>query len=171
MNNQIINRLLIVFFVLILLILGRWFWQQKQSQKTDDLEKTIQKINTESISKITISSQDKNIELIKKDQKWFIDDQPANATNASQLIGDLANGKSENIAKTNKLHENFGLKDDQGILVNLYEKEKEILSIILGKKSSLGVYVRFKDKDLVYLLKPFGKLPSIKVEDWQVKSN
>ena len=155
MKQNTLLKLALTLALLLGAIMGQNWWSKYQASRPVAYQQVVSQLSPDEIDKIVLQQGDKNLVLVKKDKQWLVDNQPANATAAADLINGLINPRRvELIAQTSKVHKQLELEKSKALVVGLSTKGKKILEVLLGKDSSGATFLRLADRDFVYRLKP-----------------
>ncbi len=100
-----------------------------------------------------VFAQTKQINLSKREGKWFVADHPADNAKVQTFIDSLAKTSVTARASSNKeYHERFDV-GEKGVRLTLSSKGSVLKEVILGKAAGGdAVYVRLPDQDDVYVM-------------------
>jgi len=124
-------------------------------------------VKKEQIRTISLSQQEKSVELKKEGEVWKIKGKKAKETEANELLAVLfPQNTPQIVAKTSSRHSQMGVDEAEAIKIKL-NGEKEIW---LGKSTSGGNYLRFPGSDEVWLVKGSWYSPTAEFSYWVDKT-
>ena len=148
---KIKKEIAILFFIIVVLL---FYIFSEKGEKTHYQLPDIETVNTEDISKISISSKDSDITLIKGDDGWFIAPQnyPADETMVNNLVRTISVLKLTALVSESKNYSIYELDKDNRIEVESYAGDKVLRKISIGKPASSyrHTFVMLGDDHRVY---------------------
>lgn len=168
MRNKHLFILSVIFIVLAGFLLLRIYSPQIFPQRPSFFQEKISSIKKEAISSIEMTKADNKIELVKKDGVWELNKKLVDKEKISEFIDKLINYHQADLAaETSLKHKDFELTSDLATSI----KFDGLLTLLIGKGNIDGVYVRFEDSNLVFLLKDLTPSDfSIDSQDWYDKT-
>lgn len=168
MRNKHLFILSVIFIVLAGFLLLRIYSPQIFPQRPSFFQEKISSIKKEAISSIEMTKADNKIELVKKDGVWELNKKLLDKEKISEFIDKLINYHQADLAaETSLKHKDFELTSDLATSI----KFDGLLTLLIGKGNIDGVYVRFEDSNLVFLLKDLTPSDfSIDSQDWYDKT-
>ena len=147
---------LAILFALQLLVIAVIYWSNGQQQEL--VSEAFVNLEKASIDKLIISSVEQNVELVKREDQWYIktlSDLPANLGKVNTAIEQITSLKTNwPIATTTSSHQRFELlKDDFNRKIKVFAGEQFSSEILLGTSPSFKkTHIRKIDDDNVYSL-------------------
>jgi hypothetical protein len=132
---KIKKEIAILFFIITVLL---FYIYSEKGEKTHYQLPDIETVNTEDVSKISISSKDSNIILIKGGDGWLIAPQnyPADETAVNNLVRIIAELKLTALVSESKNYSIYELDKNNSIEVESYAGDKVLRKISIGKPAS-----------------------------------
>ncbi len=157
MNKRTIKILAFVF-LLLFIIAGYPFWQSKI--KLGKKEKKYEEINfvqfnKDNTDKVIIKSKSEEVQLVKKENQWNVNDYPASQQQIESFFNSLANAEIETLASKNPDNQaSFDISADNGVMLTLTGRFGEAIYLI-GKTGPdyNSFYASLKDSNNIYLVK------------------
>ena len=155
-------KILLVIILILGAVLGWRAYKGKILPKKGDYFQKLG-IKKEQVRTITLSQQEKSVELKKEGEVWKIKGKKAKETEANELLAVLfPQNAPQIVAKTSSRHSQMGVDEGGAIKIKL-NGEKEIW---LGKSTSGGNYLRFPGSDEVWLVKGGWYSPTVDFSYW-----
>ena len=155
------NTFLIVFLVLALLLGAKFILPKYQTQKSSYLEK-VASVQKDSIQRIELIKNTDKVDLVKESGTWKVNGKNADSVKINNLMTFLlTTNPPEEIAQTDKRHNELELTDDKALKIKLGDS----LTFLVGKSTGFETYLRFEGNPTVYRL-AFGPDISAKISDW-----
>ncbi len=148
---KIKKEIAILFFIIVVLL---FYIYSEKGEKTHYQLPDIETVNTEDISKISISGKDSNIILIKGGDGWLIAPQnyPADETTVNNLVRTISELKLTALVSESKNYSIYELDKDNSIEVESYAGDEISRKISIGKPASSyrHTFVMLGDDHRVY---------------------
>lgn len=148
---KIKKEIAILFFIVAVLL---FYIFSEKGEKTHYKLPDTETVNTEDISKISISGKDSDITLIKGDDGWLIAPQnyPADETMVNNLVRTISGLKLTALVSESKNYSIYELDKDNSIEVESYAGDKISRKISIGKPASSyrHTFVMIGDDHRVY---------------------
>ncbi len=156
MDNNQLKRLLIVFGIIFFIAAGLTALNYFQSNSSTKV--FLSSDQQSSVDKISINKGN-TIDLTKVDNQWKAsDDNFKNSYDADNnkiegILNSLSSAQVTNISSSNpENYSIFNIDDANGVTVGLFNGTNKITTIILGKATSTGNYLRTEGDANVYLV-------------------
>lgn len=166
-----IKSLLLLTGILAVLLIGVALTiaiaQFSQKNTTSDYQNSLKSLSLQTVNHIRFSQDEKTISLTLENSQWKLGGKLASRTKVEGFLRPLLTKDAvEQVAQTNKRHEEFNLSEKSAKKIDLNNN----VHILLGKNSVDGAYIRFADNDSVYLIKHLSSLDaSLEPQDWYDK--
>ncbi len=142
-----------LFLVVAIVVLGGLLFYQKRDRTNYKLPK-LEQLDAANADRLLLSRGPKTAELVKTDGKWQLKPQRwrANQERARQMVDELAKLKVVALISDKKNYRLYELDPEKGLKAALYQGDKLLREVIIGKCSSSfrQTYIRLKDDDRVY---------------------
>lgn len=144
-----IKNLAIIFLVLIIIYLFNNYRETVLPKPSPYLTR-IGNLKKESINSFTLSKDKNNLQIIKNNGVWKAEMKKADGVKIDSFLLPLfPKAEPEAVSESSSKQKDFLLTKELATEVKLTDK----LSLLLGKTSSNGLYVRFPDNNTVFILK------------------
>ncbi len=161
MSNNTLNKIAILFVILVALLAAQIYLPQVLPKKTPYLEK-VSGTKVENISQLVLEKGSDKAELAKDNGVWKIQSKTADAEKVSGLLGGLLpQVEPEVVAETDAKYADYEVSPELATKITLDNKTK----ILVGKNGNGGIYVRIDGQPHVYLVKNVPYVSS-RVADW-----
>lgn len=177
-RKTIITIFNIFAFSIAVLLIGLG-WRAKQNKKmTGDCPNLpLTKITEDGVDYILLKQGEKELLLIKKDNKWLVkkgeEERETDSNKIDQVFFNLAESKCFNLASTNPNNqEQFGMNEEDRLRVEIKNQDKDVLTFWLGKVglTPQTTYIRHDNSEKVYTLKSTLRTAlTANADDWVKK--
>ncbi|NMB56920.1 DUF4340 domain-containing protein [Candidatus Beckwithbacteria bacterium] len=156
MNQKKLLNLALIFFIGVVLLIARNYWQQWQQKQPNQYLQTISKFNSDKTNSITIETKSVKLELTKQDNTWKIASQSADKAKVEELIKAFFPKNSPILlAESKEQLENFATTADYGKTVTLKNLDNQELTFFVGKENETNTGVAIKDQNKAYGIRNF----------------
>lgn len=174
MNPKSIRNLGLALIFLVILIVGRTLMEKRSLETLNLFQEKVSGVRKDDIDYVKIGKGKETLVLVKEDNKWQFGDkestESAQEDKVKKLLDEIFDASVvELVAKTNARHKELELDGEQAIKFDLKYLDELKLTFLIGKNSFSGTYLRFADKDEVYLHKGFVTRVTLDKDDWVEK--
>ena len=146
-----------LILVLLIVILGIYLWKHNSDRINYDLPK-LEKIDTQSISKIVLDKSGRNSTLKKGKEEWYIGkkDFRADGEKVQKILSTINKPELNTLISRSKNYNRYKLDTPRGLTVKAFDDKGNLLrGINIGKRSSTynNNYIKLHGDPKVYLAK------------------
>ncbi len=160
MNKTIVTMIVVSILLLFAYIIANYYTEYKKVAYKPEYVPLKFKLDADNLDRIIFERLDERMEIVKIKNKWLVASvkYPADVSKIYSLINRLNEIKEGKIVSIDPTQfDVYGVGTKTGIRTIFYNKEQEVLSVIIGRNSENnrdGSFLKFLNEDKVYNVPP-----------------